>query len=367
MDPRVREHAQVLVDWSARIEPGDRVIVEVEEGSIPLAEAVAAEVAAREASLLTTFTGGDVRRAYLNGHPTAHYPENPDHVLATFEQADAVLALRGGSNTSALADVSTDRLRGFAGATGDIREARYGTKWVSTVHPTPALAQQAAMATEPYRDFVYRAILQDWEALAEEMSILKERFDEGSTVRLLGPETDLTMRIEGRTAVNSAASVGYDSHNLPSGEVFTAPYGPEGTVTFDVPMTIYGRPVRDVRLTFEAGEVVQADASAGVDVIEGILETDAGARRLGELGVGMNPAIDRYTNNTLFDEKMGGTVHLALGRAYDSCLPPGQTGNDSDVHVDLITEMSTDARILIDGEVVQRDGRFVWEERDSAG
>ena len=160
----------------------------------------------------------------------------------------------------------------------------------------------------------------------------------GSEVRLITergdrPDTDLTISIEGRTAVNSAASVAYDSHNLPSGEVFTAPYDTEGEVFFDVPMIINSRRVRDVRLVFEDGEVVDYAAEQGEDEIASVLETDEGARRLGELGVGMNRGIDRVTDNILFDEKMGDTVHLALGRAYNSNLPEGESGNDSAVHV----------------------------------
>ncbi|MEA1932724.1 MAG: aminopeptidase, partial [Euryarchaeota archaeon] len=168
--------------------------------------------------------------------------------------------------------------------------------------------------------------------------------------------------IDGRTAVNSAASVDYDSHNLPSGEVFTAPADAEGTVVFDVPMTVDATRLQDVRLTFEDGEVVDYAAAQGESVLKEIIETDAGARRLGELGIGMNRGIDRVTDNILFDEKMGETVHLAVGRAYDACLPEGETGNQSAVHTDLITDMSTESTLSVDGEVIQRDGSFKWED-----
>ena len=154
----------------------------------------------------------------------------------------------------------------------------------------------------------------------------------------------------------------YDSHNLPSGEVFTAPYDTEGEVFFDVPMTINSTRVRGVYLTFEGGEVVDFAAEQGEAEIASVLETDEGARRLGEFGIGMNRGIDRATDNILFDEKMGDTVHLALGRAYDSNLPNGETGNQSAVHVDLITDVSKASRIEVDGDVVQRDGRFRFEE-----
>jgi aminopeptidase len=225
------------------------------------------------------------------------------------------------------------------------------------------------MAFEEYQDFAYDAILRDWETLAGEMAKLKQVLDEGSEVRLVterddGPDTDVTMSIEGRIAVNSAASVAYDSHNLPSGEVFTAPFDTEGEVFFDVPMTIQSRRVRDVWLSFEDGEVVDFAAETNEDVLADVLDTDEGARRLGELGIGMNRGVDRFTDNILFDEKMGDTVHLAVGRAYRSNFPPGHEdeANESAVHVDMITDVSTNSYIEVDGEVVQRDGRFRWED-----
>jgi aminopeptidase len=145
--------------------------------------------------------------------------------------------------------------------------------------------------------------------------------------------------------------------------VFTAPHATEGEVFFDVPMTINSERVHDVHLTFEDGEVVDFSAGQNEAVIEEVLETDAGAKRLGELGIGMNRGIDRFTDSILFDEKMGDTVHLALGRAYSSNFSEGSEGeaNDSAIHVDMITDMSEDSRMEVDGEVVQRNGTFSWE------
>ncbi|MDS0300031.1 aminopeptidase [Halogeometricum sp. S1BR25-6] len=373
MDPKIREHAEVLVDWSARIDAGDDVVVSVAEGAHELAVAVAEKLGDRGANVVTTYASDEVSRAYLRAHDGEF--ETAGHELALYENADSVLFLGGGRNTFATADVPGETRQAAARAAESVREARMNTDWVSTVHPTRSLAQQAGMSYEEYREFVYDAVLRDWEALAEEMAEMKEVLDEGSEVRLVKEETterdgstgpsrttDLTMSIEGRTAVNSAASVAYDSHNLPSGEVFTAPYDPEGEAFFDVPMTINGTRVRDVRLTFEDGEVTDFAAESGEAALGDVLDTDEGARRLGELGIGMNRGIDRFTDSILFDEKMGDTVHLAVGRAYDACLPEGEAGNDSAVHVDMITDVSEDSRIEVDGEVVQRDGVFRWEQ-----
>jgi aminopeptidase len=361
MDERVREHAAVLVDWSARVETGDNVVLSVGPDAHELAVAVAEKLGERGANLLATYSSGEVGRAYLRAHD-GDFDDDPAHERALLEETDVYLSIGGGRNTSATADVPGEIRQAYRSARTEIREARYDTRWVSTVHPNRSLAQQANTSFESYQEFAYDAILRDWESLAEEMARLKTLLDEGAEVRLVSQGTDLTMDIDGRTAVNSAASVEYDSHNLPSGEVFTAPAGTDGEVTFDVPMTLCGEPVRNVRLEFDSGEVVAHDAGQGADVIGEILDTDAGARRLGELGIGMNRGIDRYTDNILFDEKMGETVHLAVGRAYDACHPEGETGNESAVHVDMITDVSEDSRLEIDGEVVQRNGRFRWED-----
>jgi aminopeptidase len=375
MDERVREHAAVLVDWSARVEAGDDVVVSVAEDAHELGVAVAEALGERGANVTTLYGSSEVSRAYLKGVEAGtdgdvdadDFGSDPAVDRAIFEAADAYLRIGGGRNTTATADVGRKTRQASAKAQQGVREARMDTDWVSTVHPTRSLAQQAGMAYEEYQEFVYDAVLRDWESLAEEMAQMKEVLDAGNEVRIVterddAPDTDVQMSIAGRTAVNSAASVAYDSHNLPSGEVFTAPYDTEGEAFFDVPMTIDATRVRNVHLVFEDGEVVDFAAESGEDALAEILDTDAGARRLGELGIGMNRGIDRFTDSILFDEKMGDTVHLAVGRAYDACLPEGESGNDSAVHVDMISDVRERSRMEVDGEVVQRNGTFRWEE-----
>ncbi|MDL0143411.1 aminopeptidase [Halobacterium salinarum] len=363
MDPRVEEHAEVLVDWSARIEAGDNVVLSVGPDAHELAVAVAERVGERGANLVTTYASGEIDRAYQLGHE-GDFDADPAHERALVEHADVCLFIGGGRNTSAAADVPATTREAYNTAHGEIREARMDTDWVKTVHPTRSLAQQGNMSFAAYQEFVYDAVLRDWEALADRMANMKTILDEGSEVRLVTEDTDLTMRIAGRQAVNSAASVAYDSHNLPSGEVFTAPTATEGEVHFDVPMTLRGERVQGVHLTFEDGEVVDYAAAQNEGVVGEILETDAGAKRLGELGIGMNRGIDQFTDSILFDEKMGDTIHLALGRAYESNFPAGSEdeANESAVHVDMITDVSEDSYMEVDGEIVQRNGTFRWED-----
>ena len=375
MDERVREHAEVLVDWSARVEAGDDVVVSVAEDAHELGVAVAEALGERGATVTTLYGSSELSRAYLKGVEAGtdgdvgveEFDSDPAVDRALFAAADAYLRIGGGRNTTATADVDRATRQAYAKARQGVREARMDTDWVSTVHPTRSLAQQAGMAYEEYRDFVYDAVLRDWESLADEMARLKAILDAGEEVRIVterdgAPDTDVTMSIAGRTAVNSAASVAYDSHNLPSGEVFTAPYDTAGEAFFDVPMTIDATRVRDVHLVFEDGAVVDFAAGAGEDALASVLDTDPGARRLGELGIGMNRGIDRVTDSILFDEKMGDTVHLAVGRAYDACLPDGESGTESAVHVDMISDVSERSFVTVDGEVVQRDGVFRWED-----
>jgi len=363
MDSRIQDHADILVNWSARVDRGDDVVLRVGEGAHDLGVAVAGKLGEQDANMLACYASDELERAYLRAHG-GDFETDPDFERALYERAGCVLSLRGTRNASELVDVADETQRSYNQARQGIRERRMDTDWVSTVHPTRAMAQRAGMSYEAYADFVYDAVLRDWESLAEEMARLKTILDEGREVRIVKDDlTDLTLSIENRTAVNSAASVAYDSHNLPSGEVFTAPRDTAGQVVFDVPMTIRGQRVRDARLTFKDGVVVDWEAEQGEDVLTAVIETDEGSRRLGELGVGMNRGIDRVTDQILFDEKMGGTVHLALGRAYDANLPDGEVGNDSAVHVDMITDMRrAGTRLEVDGEVIQRDGVFRWEE-----
>jgi aminopeptidase len=237
---------------------------------------------------------------------------------------------------------------------------RLGDRWTLTQHPTPADAQLAELSTETYENFVYDAILRDWEEQREFQEHMLEILDAGEEVRIVsGDTTDVRMSVAGNKAINDT-----NSNNIPGGEVFTAPIpdSVEGEVLFDKPVYRRGKEVTDARLVFENGEVVEYSASKNEGVLETILDTDAGARRLGELGIGMNRSIDRFTYNMLFDEKMGDTVHMAVGRAYDANVGEGNEANESATHVDMIVDMSEDSFIEVDGEIVQRNGTFRFED-----
>jgi aminopeptidase len=360
MDPRIREHAEVICEHSIDLQPGDNVVINAAPVAEDLLVALQEVIGDRGAKPITLYGGRDSRldRAYLRAHDEDF--ETPEHALAMIEETDAYIAVRGGDNVTETSDIDPAIRAAHSKAHKPIQEERLSKRWCLTQYPVPAHAQLAEMSTEGYENFVWDAVLKDWDAVRDHQAQLVDILEGADEVHIVaGEETDITMSIAGNPPLND-----YGEKNLPGGEVFTAPdpASVEGRVHFDKPLYHQGREVTDVRLEFEEGEVVSHSAGKNEAVLTNVLETDEGARRLGELGIGMNRDIDRFTYNMLFDEKMGDTVHLAVGRAYADTVSGGNERNDSAVHVDMIVDMSEDAFIEVDGETIQRDGTFVFEE-----
>jgi aminopeptidase len=359
MDERVRRHAEILVEDCVDVEPGDMVEVIAPAVAEDLVVAVYERLGEVGARPTLTWRNARASRAYARAMDEDDYTLL-EHRLAALEETDAYIGIRGDRNIAEDSDVPPENTTAARRTNTEIQEQLAETRWVGTQYPAPGNAQKAEMSTEAYEDFVYRAVDRDWDEQREFQAQLVEILDGASEVRIVsGNETDLTMSVDGMTPENDA-----DDANMPGGEVFTAPVpdSVEGTVHFDLPRMWRGKEILDARLTFEDGEVVEYSATQHEDALDEILETDEGAKRIGELGIGMNRGIDRFTYNMLFDEKMGDTVHLALGRAYEENVGEDRERNDSSIHVDMITDMSEDSFIEVDGEVVQRDGTFVFEE-----
>ena len=360
MDPRIETHAEILVDDCAEVEAGDQVAVVASRAAEPLAIAVADLVGERGGVVSVSLGSPRTQRAYRLAADEATLGQENEMVRAKYEAADAVVQIRGGANRNETGDVPPEKSAVAERASQAVQEALLGSRWVLTQWPSTGNAQQAEMSTEAYEDFVWSAINKDWDAVREHQSRMVELLDPADEVRIVsGDTTDVRMSVAGNHAINDA-----NEHNMPGGEVFTAPVpdSVEGEVLFDKPVLIQGREVLDARLVFEDGAVVDHGASKNEGLLTSLLETDDGSRRLGELGIGMNRDIDRFTGNMLFDEKMGDTVHMAIGRAYGETVGEDNERNDSTVHEDMIVDMSEDSRIEIDDEVVQRDGTFVFEE-----
>jgi aminopeptidase len=362
MDPRIREHAQVLAD-AVSLDTGDNLVIKAEPAADDLIVALYELAGDRGAHPVTIRTnrGGRAIRGYLRSADQAGVKfETPGHEQALVESADCHVVIRATENVTEMDDVDSDTTAAYQQAHSPILNERLTDRWTLTQHPAPANAQLAEMSTEAYENFVYDAILKDWDGQREFQANMVEILDDAEEVRIAsGETTDVTMSVAGNHAINDT-----NKHNLPGGEVFTAPVpdAVTGEVLFDKPVYQNGREVLGARLVFEDGDVVEYDAEKNEAVLESILETDPGAKRLGELGIGMNRDIDQFTYNMLFDEKMGDTVHMAVGRAYEATVGEDNEQNQSAQHVDMIVDMSDNSRIEVDGEVVQRDGTFRFED-----
>jgi len=359
MDPRVEDHAEIVVDHSVDVRPDDEVIVRGHPIAEDLVAAIVRRCGERGANVTTTLRTDRLSAAYRRAIDLEDVSLS-EVSLAMIEAADVYIAIGADTNTHESGDIDPEKNAAMAQANEPIREAYLDKRWVGTQYPAPGNAQDAEMSTEAYESFVWEAVNKDWAAVRDHQQQLVDILDPADEVRIVsGDTTDIRLSIAGNPTQND-----YAERNLPGGEVFTAPVpdGVEGEVLFDKPLMAQGREVRDVRLVFEDGEVTEYDAGKNEDVLAAVLDTDAGARRLGELGIGMNRDIDRFTYNMLFDEKMGDTVHMALGRAYEDTVGEDNEQNESAVHMDMIVDMSDDSRIEVDGEVIQRDGRFRFEE-----
>ena len=343
----------------AEVAPGQQVMVVSTTLAEPLLERVHAAILDRDAwphvrALLPELDTGFYRHArprHLDGFAPLE--------LTEIEAVDSIVRIGAPRNTAALADVDPALIQRAASARAVVQEARLARRWCGTIWPTPALAQQAGMSEDAYGAFVRRALFLDrddpiaaWRELSERQARLVERLRDARRIRIEADGTDVTLDVGGRTWINSDGR-----RNMPSGEVFTGPHerSANGTVYFTVPSGRGGTTIAGVRLTFREGEVVDAVAEQGQEYLDAALATDAGARFLGELGIGTNVGIDRATGSTLLDEKIAGTTHLALGRSY----PETGGTNVSALHWDLICDLRDGGLLSADGAPVVRDGELV--------
>jgi aminopeptidase len=350
--------ARLLTGYCLEVKPGQQVLVSSSTHAAPLLLALQREILEREAwpLLRASLPGQD--ESYWAHVQDAQLDSFPSSELAEAREIDASLRIIATENANALAGVDPARMARAARARGELRELVLQRRWAITLWPTAAAAQQAGMSTADFTAFVTRALFLDrddpaaaWTELREFQAGLIERLAPTSTIHIEGPGTDLTFSVGGRTWVNSDGK-----RNMPSGEVFTAPIedSAEGVVRFTIPTSPRGFVVADVTLEFREGRVVSAKAERGDAYLQATLDTDAGARILGELGIGTNFGIDRSIGTILFDEKIGGTVHLALGRSYPEC---GGT-NESAIHWDLICDLRTEGRLSADGVTILEKGGF---------
>jgi len=358
-DPRIDEYARLLVEYSIDVQPGWQVAIQAGTSSRPLVEAIVRRIAARGAYplLRLTFSGqGFYDQAWLESAPDDVLSRSAPIWVHEAEQLDALISVDSPENTSAPRAVPQERMAMYRESVLPLVERTRTNEipWVICQWPTAALAQDAGMDTASFAEFLYGSVLLDWEIESQKMQRIKERFDRASEVRIVAERTDIALGIEGREGLID------DGHlNMPGGEVYFGPVedATEGEIAYsEFPANYLGREVTGVRLVFSGGRVVEASAESGEDFLLATLDTDEGARVLGELGIGCNPGIERYMKNTLFDEKIAGTVHLAVGNSYTS----SGGRNASAVHWDMVKDLRSGGELHLDGEVVQKDGRWLF-------
>ena len=364
-DPRVEGLARVLAHYSLELQPGQVCVIQGGVAAEPLVQAIYEQALEAGAHPIVDLA--------MEGAQAAFYARANDSQLEwispperwAIEHADARIRVLSDTNTRELSTVEPERQTRRQKARHPLmqrmmeRSAKEELRWNVTLFPTNAYASAASMSLAAYEDFYYRACLTDqpdpvaaWRQAAEETNRLAEWIQGREEVKIEGPGTNLTLNVADRYFKPADGK-----YNMPDGEFFTGPHedSAEGEITFHLPATYSGREVAGVRFRFEGGRVVDASAERGEDFLIEVLDTDEGARRLGELGIGTNFGISAGTGEILLDEKIGGTVHLAVGASYP------ETGgvNESAVHWDMICDLRQGGSITVDGEVLQRDGSFV--------
>ena len=356
--PDPRAFADLLAGYCLDVKADQTVLVRSTPLAAPLLLELQRAILEREAWPVLRVTLDGEQRGFYEHARDVHLDEFPRIAVDEVKRLDSTVSIQAPADVHELAGIDPARVHRAARGRKELRERMLDKRWCSSLWPTEALAEQAGMAFDEFSAFVRRALFLDrddplrgWQELRAFQAALISRLERAETIRIEAEGTDISLRVKGREWVNSDGR-----RNMPSGEVFTGPHetSATGRVRFDVPSSPAGVDVRGVELEFRDGEVVGATAEGGEEYLQQALATDDGARRLGELGIGTNFGIDRPIGAILFDEKIGGTVHLALGRSY----PETGGRNVSALHWDLICDLRRGGRITADGEVVQEDGRF---------
>lgn len=364
-DIRLQGMAKVLVHYSLALKKGDRLGIMTGPNATPLVQEVVREAISAGAYPETFVELPGVREIILNNGSDEQLSYIPAAQRMLFKEYEAMLSLLSQENTKALSGVDPIRMALVQQARRDImhtymqRSANGSLRWSIAMFPTNAYAQDAEMSLSDFEDFIYRACFLDdddpvarWQELSRQQEHYVQWLKGKRTIHLLGQDTDLTFSVEGRAFIND------DGHyNFPGGEFFTGPVedSANGYIRYSFPASFAGRSVGDVRLRFENGVVVEATAAQGQEYLDKMLGMDEGARRLGEFAFGNNRNVDRCTKNVLFDEKMGGTVHLALGAS----IPETGGINQSALHWDMVCDLRNGSEIRVDGELFSKNGKFV--------
>jgi len=353
-DLRTRELARLLVDYSVFVKKGENVVISGGSEAQNLLIALYKEVILKGAHpILKVGLPGlaPFYYKYAKKHQIEKYPDHFDYIV---KNAQKYIGIDTTTNTKELTNSDPNKITARQKVVHPISDYVVNEKpkiyRVTTTFPCEALAQDAEMDLVDYENFVYSACLQDWKKIGKRMEKIARRFRKGKKVHLIGENVDLKFEIHGKKLV-----VDDGKENMPGGEIFMAPVRESlnGYIKFEYPAIKSGKEVTDIELTFKDGKVIEAKASKNEDFLKEMLATDENASYVGEFGIGLNNMIKKFTKYLLFDEKIGGTIHLALGMAYKE----NGGGNDSSIHWDIVKDMSK-AKLILDGKVVQNEGKW---------
>jgi aminopeptidase len=364
-DPRVETVAKILVDYSVRVRPNQLVRIRGASEGAPLLLAVYRQVLERGAHPFLELGLDEAEELFYTYANDAQLDYVPRFRKDMIEQIHASIGIWTDVNTKRLTNADPTRQSRRAVALRPLsdrlleRAARKELRWTGTVYPTHAFAQDAEMSLREFEDFVYKACLVDeadpikaWKKISKNQQRVVDWLNKAKQIHVVGPDTDLKLRVTSRKWINC------DGHeNFPDGEIFTGPVEDSlnGHIRYSYPACDYGREVEDVRLQFKDGKVVKATAAKNEEFLLKMLKTDKGARYVGEFAFGTNPGIQRFTKNTLFDEKIGGTIHLALGKGY----PESGSKNESAIHWDMVCDLRKGGEVRVDGTLFLKDGKIV--------
>ncbi len=364
-DIRTDRMARLLVNYSTVVKAGDWVGILGDEASLPILRSIYAEVIKAGGNPHLMLNDDAMTRSLLKyGSDEQINWVNPMEALY-YDKADVYIRVNGSSNTRGMTGIPGAKMQQWAKSRRPLLEARMRRaasgemRWVGAMYPTQAFAQEAGMSLEDYEDFVYGACFCDrentvesWQQLGTLQQSKIDWLKGKKAITLQGPNIDLKLSIDGRSFINCDGK-----YNMPDGEIFTGPVedSVNGWVRFSYPSIVSGRSVSGIELKFEQGKVVEAHAEQNDDLLQAQLNTDAGSRYLGEFAIGTNFGINRFTGSILYDEKIGGTIHMAIGAGY----PESGSKNTSAVHWDMICDMRQDSQIRVDGDLFYENGAFV--------
>ncbi len=353
MDPRWKQVGEVLVQHSTQVQPGERVMIAmIEPETFPLALATYEAVIKAGGLPQIQMKSERLRRAILLYGNEQQINWVPEIEQYSMEWADVYIGLRGGHNLYELADISPDKLAANQSALGKVSSMRWAhTRWVLSRVPNEAFAQQAETNLETILDMYFDACLLDYKTEGARWQAQADMLAGTSEVHIVGEGTDLRFSVEGRQWLILDGKI-----NMPDGEIFTAPVtnSIDGYISFNFPGVLSGRLMHNIRLAWKQGKLISAEASTNNDFLQKIVRSDEGASLIGEFAFGTNPHVDRFSKDILLDEKIGGTIHIALGRAYPEC---GGT-NQSAIHWDIVKDLRTNGSVEIDGKRILERGQL---------